>query len=575
MQPSRPPTLDLSLPTTGAPRQNLLPDIRQAIQWRTWNEGSEEAALQQRPMMVIAEPHWSNSAQRIALRLRQDASLANLLDTRIVPVLIDPDERPDLVARWQWAAMSFTGTAGPPLIIFLTHEAQPFLAYCTMSVEGDENYPSLASMIESIAEAYDANSHALVSEATALFTEEATEVTLRPDWDALREMTDMIRGGLEERPKRPHPTLLWTALDAHVQGELPDDLVQWLETTLNAMLRGGIYDQLDRGFHRCSRDPRWVVPHFEKPIPLNAQLTAVYARAAKLFGTDTFRDIAARLASFCTAALHDNVDIVASDTGYYTWTSREVRTQLEPELLQVVSLHFDIQPIDERQALHRAIEMEQMDRYSHEDIDLLRNRLARGRSRLRGIRQRRSSPATVTLPGLNARAVTLRWLLVAAEWLDSVDSAAIIRMLDTLVDTRLDPERGYVRPNNNTAWLEDQIALLAAFLEAHSVSQETDWLDRAHKLGNILMSRYWSEQGWKDRPGNHGPSRAVIDGDLPAPMHTLTDALQRLAALTDDPVAARCASTTARISHLLASGCEHWSAALPVPFRQHAKQATT
>ena len=45
-----------------------------------------------------------------------------------------------------------------------------------------------------------------------------------------------------------------------------------LGATLEAMARGGIYDQLGGGFARYSVDRDWVVPHFEKMLYDNALL---------------------------------------------------------------------------------------------------------------------------------------------------------------------------------------------------------------------------------------------------------------------------------------------------------------
>lgn len=564
MRSSTRPTLDLTLPATSAQPASLLPDIRNAIRWRTWDEGCQEAARRRRPMLVVAEPHWANSAQRVALLLQGDAALANSIQERVVPVLVDPAERPDLAARWQRAAIALTGTAGPPLIIVLTHEAHPFLAYCTMNLEGDDTYPSLGALIESVADAYTANLDDLATEAQRLSATgpDAAEPAAS-DWDALRAIVDSKTGGLEESPKHPRPALLWTALDAHAGGELPDDLVQWLQTTLNAMIRGGIYDQLDRGFHRSSRDARWIVPHFEKPIPLNAQLAAVYARAADLFSNDQFRRIAGQVASLCTAALRDGIDVVASDTGYYTWTSREVRTQLEPELLQVISLHFDIQPVDERQALHRVIEMDQMDRYSHEDINLLHTRLQRGRTQLLALRQRRPAPAAIALPNLAARAVTLRWLVIAGEWLDSMPPEPIHEALATLIDGRFDSEHGYVRPADGKAWLEDQAALLAALVTASQATQEPRWRHLARELGDVLIDKFWTDQGWKVRADADTICHGIHDDILPSTLDTLAQAFDQLASLTNDPATQEQAIKSARTHRLLALGCGHWSAALP------------
>ena len=52
--------------------------------------------------------------------------------------------------------------------------------------------------------------------------------------------------------------------------------------TLDEMLRGGLWDQLGGGFHRYSTDQDWLVPHFEKMLYDNAQLTLAYLEAYQL-----------------------------------------------------------------------------------------------------------------------------------------------------------------------------------------------------------------------------------------------------------------------------------------------------
>lgn len=566
MRPNHRPAGDLSLPATRPAPTEHLPDVASALPWRTWEDGSAEARRRGIPMLALAEPAWANSAQRLALRLQQDHALRELVTSRVVPVLVDPDVRPDLAAAWRWAAVALTGTAGPPLLVFLTHDGLLFLAYCTMAVEGDSTYPSLASLLESLAERYAADAGAIGTEARALAATATVPTEAVGGWDALRQRLDLRRGGLVEAPKHPRPALLWALLEVHAAGDLPDDIVAWLSTTLDELVRGGIWDQLDRGFHRCTRNDRWVVPHFEKPIPLNAQLAAVYARAGAALGNDTYRDIASRTVSFCLAALGEGVDVIASDTGYYTWTSKELLNTLDPVLVQVVTLHYDIKPVHERQALRRVVEMEQMDRFSHENVDVLRTRLMRGRAQLRAARLRRPAPRAIALAALAWRAETMCWLLRAGQWTDSVAAPAVVPLLERLVEGRFDPARGYARVYAEGAagcWLEDQAALLAAFLEAYRASGEQPWLDRARGLADLLLEHWWVDDGWRDRPEAATPSRAVIDDVLSSTLVTLAAALRELGELDDDGrYADRAGETSARWRSLAwASG--HWSTLVP------------
>src|SRR5690606_16228245 len=125
-----------------------------------------------------------------------------------------------------------------------------------------------------------------------------------------------------------------------------------------------------------------------------------------------------------------------------------------------------------RQALRQVVAADNLTEYSHEPIDVLKGRLVRGRTQLRTIRQRRPVPQAISSGALDSQAETLRWLLVASRWIEPADAAAAIRALDALVDGRFVDDRGYVRADNS-AWLDDQAAILAAFIEAHRVTNDT------------------------------------------------------------------------------------------------------
>src|SRR5258707_4086500 len=68
--------------------------------------------------------------------------------------------------------------------------------------------------------------------------------------------------------------------------------------TLEAMARGGMYDQLAGGFARYCVDAAWVVPHFEKMLYDNALLLRAYTHLALLTGSASARRAADQTATF-------------------------------------------------------------------------------------------------------------------------------------------------------------------------------------------------------------------------------------------------------------------------------------
>src|SRR5690606_13853992 len=87
--------------------------------------------------------------------------------------------------------------------------------------------------------------------------------------------------------------------------------------TLRQMARGGIYDQIGGGFHRYSVDADWLVPHFEKMLYDNAQLSRVYLHAWQITGDDFYRQIATEIYDYVLREMTD------SDGGFYSATDAD------------------------------------------------------------------------------------------------------------------------------------------------------------------------------------------------------------------------------------------------------------
>jgi uncharacterized protein YyaL (SSP411 family) len=109
------------------------------------------------------------------------------------------------------------------------------------------------------------------------------------------------------------------------------------ERTLEAMARGGVYDQLAGGFARYSVDERWEVPHFEKMLYDNALLLRVYVHWARLSAAALPRRIAGETASFLLAELRTpeggfasalDADSDGGEGTFYVWTPEQLAEEL-------------------------------------------------------------------------------------------------------------------------------------------------------------------------------------------------------------------------------------------------------
>ena len=522
------------------------PDIRRAALWRDWDQGVREAEARQAPILCLAEPYWTNSAQRLAHVMRTNAFAGEAL-LPYVPIRIDPIDRPDLVATQRFAAVRQTGGDGPPLLSLLTHEGLPFLNYCTMFPEGDDTHPSLPSLLRSVAELYATQPGRVADEArrhSAVGLPEASDRMAAEvlAWTAPESELDDTFGGIRGRPKHPNPPLLELLMHRAEGGDAAAR--EQLSKALTGMYRGGILDQLAGRFHRCARDERWIVPHFEMTCTDNAALAAIYARAASLLGSADFAHVATSAARFALSCLQEGACAVASSTHYYTWTAQEMQEPLDPALIQALGLHFKITPHPSRHVLYRAREPKEMAQECFEPLKALRRRLEAGKSRLALHRARRTAPALVALEAPSWAAETVRQLYLASRAGADVDPIALRKELQKLIDAPYDSLLGYSRGSGH--YLEDQAAVALCCATAYGVDREPELLAAATRLARIIRDRYYDPDSGAlyDRPRNDpgGPSsRSLVDTFVPAAVSTTIRAFDSLSTHCQDAASSRVA----------------------------------
>jgi len=229
------------MPASGREPAELQHDVRASLNWRDWDSGLEEARSVSKPILCLAEQPWSNSAQRLALFLKEDQELQDLAAAEFIPVLVDPDRHPALAERILVAASQLEGTFSPPLLASLSEEGLPLVTYCNIAFEGDGRRPSLLALLRSTRDFYEAQRQECIVEARGLQQIAADHTApghnlFLPVWSLSRQTDPAMIDGL---------------------------------------IGAGTTDQLDLTFHRAARMPGWGVPHFEKTALQNAAMANV------------------------------------------------------------------------------------------------------------------------------------------------------------------------------------------------------------------------------------------------------------------------------------------------------------
>ncbi|WP_188037069.1 thioredoxin domain-containing protein, partial [Actinotalea sp. JY-7885] len=260
------------------------------VDWYEWGPEAFAAARERDVPLLIsvgyAACHWCHV---MAHESFEDATTAAFMNQHFVCIKVDREERPDVDAIYMEATQAMTGHGGWPMTVFATPDGDPFFCGTYFPPRPVSGMPSFPQVLASLAAAWTTRRGEVDQSASGI--REALGAQVRGELPAacvldealladvastLRRSYDAARGGFGGAPKFPPSMLLeWLLRRAARTGE-PDALAM-ASSTLEAMARGGMYDQLGGGSARYSVDAGWVVPHFEKMLYDNALLLRVYA----------------------------------------------------------------------------------------------------------------------------------------------------------------------------------------------------------------------------------------------------------------------------------------------------------
>ncbi len=449
---------------SGAPQH----DVRTALAWLSLEEGLEQAREQGKPVLCLAESYWSNSAQRLALFLEEDAQLKEVAAGGFIPVLVDPAEEPVLADRIMVAASQLEATLSPPLLAVLSEEGLPLVTYCNIAFEGDDERPSLLGLLRTTGEFYAQQPKECIVEARGLQqlspAGRQAENLFLPAWSLLRQ---------------------------------PD------EGLLDSLLAAGIHDQLAGTFHRAARVSGWGVPHFEKSAIQNAAMANVLL--------DSQPELARECTRFALRCLEGGSAGLASDTPHYTWASSEVLESLPADELQLVGLHYRISASSSRHVLNQVRSVEEtVSLATGSGPEAALEALARGKARLHSTRQQRPAPAELPAATRTARLLTLDQLLRLANRNPAVTEAAPLL-------TQLEHELNSAAPGG----LHECVAAVQA-LQTAAAHQPLDWLNGATTVWRDAVSAFQHEGDWYyDRQHLEPVPAFVPDWTWPSVRHSL------------------------------------------------------
>jgi uncharacterized protein len=417
------------------------PNRASEIGWLPWDAVTfERARMQDRPILLSISAVWCHWCHVMDETTYSDPGVIAAINERFVPIRVDNDRRPDINARYNMG--------GWPTTAFLTPDGRTLTGATYLPP------PQMRRALDEIARFYADRKTEI---AQRLESQSLPEPLRDPapsqelsDEPIVRLLANLVDGYDEEyggfgfEPKFPQPEVLdFLLAEWRLSGT--QRYYVMANQTIRAMSRGGMYDHVEGGFFRYSTTRDWSVPHFEKMAEDHAGLIRVLATLVIHAPTDEVHATLVSVMNYVRGVLRD------PQTGFYAGS------QDADEAYYALSL-------DER----RRVAAPYVDRTSY------------------------ASWSCALAGAQSLAAMSLDDEEMLAEALASLDSVA-----ERLVDA--EGLLYHVLPPGGApdvrGLLTDQVAYLRALLDAHELSGEQRFAQRAEALAQRTIERFGADAG--------------------------------------------------------------------------------
>jgi uncharacterized protein len=601
----------------------LLQHANNPVDWYPWgDEAFAQARGQQRPIFLsvgYSTCHWCHVMEHESF---ESDEIARLLNEHFVPIKVDREERPDVDRVYMTFVQATTGSGGWPMSVWLTPDLKPFYGGTYFPPSSRWGRPGFVDVLRELSRVWREERPRVLEAAEGLTARlrSATEVEplapfeIRPakpiagvealieGADAFRQAFDARHGGFGDAPKFPRPSELFFLLHEYARtGQ--DDVKDLALETLRPMALGGMRDHIGGGFHRYSVDAAWRVPHFEKMLYDQAQLTLAYLEAAQASGEGFYASVAEDTIAYVRREMthpeggfysaedadsvppeHPQAPAAAPATGdvpapgaapahtsegaFYIWSAAEIDALLRDDA-PIVKLRFGILPggnapfdpqneFGANNLLYTALPIADVAERTGRSVDDVVRVLGEARQRLFDARAQRPRPHLDDKILTAWNGLMIAACARAARVLEAQDDADSLVPLRTAERAASFVQRSLWRADTRTllrryregsaaieAYSEDYACLIWGLLELFQTTGAPAWLEWAIDLQQRQDELFWdpADGAWFNTTGRD-PSvllrlKEEYDGAEPAASSVAVWNLMALAHLTGDADASR------------------------------------
>lgn len=503
----------------------LLQHAHNPVDWRGWNDSTLQKAKDSKKLMIIsvgyAACHWCHVMERESF---EDSTVAAVMNKNFISVKVDREERPDVDQIYINAVTLLTGSAGWPLNVITLPDGRPIWGGTYFQKD------DWLAALEQVQKAYEDNPQKLEEYASKLeqgiknmdlITLNTGDLDIKNyDTNSImktwKESFDMNHGGTNRAPKFMMPSNYNYLLRSAVQND-DQELLDFVELTLNKIAYGGVYDQIGGGFARYSTDKKWHIPHFEKMLYDNGQLVSLYSDAYLVTGNEMYKEVVEETLEFIAremtteeGAFYSSLDADSvTESGeleegtYYIYNEAELKEQLGADF-ELFKAYYNINSYGKWEGDHYVLIRDQNDAEIMEEFSLttevLNEKKKAWKATLLDHRNQRAKPRLDDKTQTSWNALMLKGYVDAYKAFgDEAYLNAAKKNAEFIASEQLQSNGALMHiykdgESSINGYLEDYSAVIDAYIALYEVTMNPKWIDLSKQLADYTFTHFFNAE---------------------------------------------------------------------------------
>lgn len=271
-----------------------------SINWMPWGEAAFSKAKNQNKAIFLSigysTCHWCHVMARESF---ENEEIAKEFNKYFVSIKVDKEEMPHLDVYYQGLHQKVKNRPGGwPLSIFMRPDKKPFYITTYIPPKRESYSEGLDTLLGSLGEKYRTDTakkdvkaiENILVKSSSSVKESSADISTKTLKENIFKSYDTIYYGFGRGKKFPEASKLSLMIELALIDE-DNELLKYSFDMLDTMALKGLYDHIGGGFYRYTVDAAWEIPHFEKMLYNQAELTSLYTRGYLLSNKKLYKDV--------------------------------------------------------------------------------------------------------------------------------------------------------------------------------------------------------------------------------------------------------------------------------------------